>query len=144
MILMVSTGRYSPNPTANKILKSGIIVQNLRSRGFLRSHWHKTVGKLQKLQRLSIKEYGDLQKYHGYLEFFGDLHKSAGLPSKLFTLILPEARDLMDMDLAILKANVSAIRENCMFGKNCDLRALPIQFYPGFRAKFLAAQEVEK
>jgi len=140
LILAIS---YGPNPSTNKILKPGKIVQNLRSCGFLRSLWHKTVGKLQKLQRLSIKKYGNLQKYHGYLEFFADLHKSAGLPSKLFTLILPEAQDLMDMDLTILKTNVSVIRENFMFGKKCDLSELPTRTYPGLRANFLAAQEAE-
>lgn len=107
------------------ILRPETIVGNLRKRGFLRSYLHRTVSKLQALQRLSVQQFGDRQKYDGYLKFFKAIHDDVGLPSKIFTLILPEVEDLMDMDLDILNQNIPLIRQNFAHGSICDLRPLP-------------------
>ena len=131
MIFIIPTSSFSIKLPVNKILKTGVIVQNLKRCGFVRSHWHRTVGKLQELQRLSVQQLGDRQKYDGYLGFFKAIYDDVALPSKIFTLILPEAKDLMDMDLSILNQNIPLIRQNFVHRNTCDLRGL-IRLYSDF------------
>jgi hypothetical protein len=108
------------------------INHDLRSLKFKPSWWHGTVSKLQTLLAMSRKELGNITKYMQYLNFFSQLHDSCGLKSKIYTLILPPARELMEMEVDILIKNIPSIRQTFVRGNICNLFKLP-DLYPSLK-----------
>jgi hypothetical protein len=123
------------------------VVNDLSVRGFKRSYYHRTVGKLKELWSISPEIYSN------YLDLFKAIFDGLGLkpkklqdgatvklqdgtpaPSVLLTLILPPAAKLIVMDIEVLKARVAHLTQNYVVALGeCDLRGLP-QFYPTLAA----------